>query len=212
MPKRPIIPTKLIKEDVTDQFIYSGLSMHPTFKPGQLLYIRPTMNGLSVGDVIVYSDHNQKINVVHRVVKIKDGLVYTRGDNNPYNDVNPIHPKDILGVVVKVNQNGSIASVQGGKAGYRRLQHQAKRNRIAHFLKSLLFPFYRNIKASGIVPKIWHPEIKKIHLETQNGFVIKYVSRNRTVAQWDSVSKRFTYQHPYDLLITPPDQCQDQLR
>ena len=205
MSEHPIIPDKLLKEDISGQYIYSGSSMHPQFKPGQLLYVRPVMHDIAVGDVIVFTNQNKTTNTVHRVIKVDHNQFYTRGDNNPFDDPGPVYPKDILGVVVWANQDGSIKPVQGGKKGLRQLQRQKRRNQISTLLIRLFSPLYQIIKKSRVIPKLWHPAIKIIHIKTKNGVLLKYTYRNQTVAQWDSVSKRFTYQHPYDLIIKPPE-------
>jgi signal peptidase I len=201
----PDFKDSILKGDKANQYIYSGNSMHPVFKPGQMLYVRPLLDEPSVGDVIVFFDPRQKIHVVHRVIKVENGQIYTRGDNNPTEDQDPVNPQDIIGVVVKADQAGTITKIWGGKAGYRQSKFQGFAKRLVITLKKLGYPIYKVIKSSGIIPKIWHPEIQKVQLKTPAGEVIKYVYHGKTVAQWDSVSKRFTYKHPYDLVIHPPE-------
>ena len=90
------------------------------------------------------------------------------------------------------------------KAGYQQSKIQRFVKGLNNFIRKLVYPIYKVIKSSGFIPKIWHPEIQKVQLKTPGGEVIKFVHRGKTVAQWDSVSKRFTYKHPYDLVIDPP--------
>ena len=205
MSEHPIIPDKLLKEDISGQYIYSGSSMHPQFKPGQLLYVRPAMHDIAVGDVIVFTNQNKTTNTVHRVIRVDQHKIFTRGDNNSYDDPDPVHPEEVLGIVRWLNKDGSISPVQGGKKGLRQLHRQKRRNQISTLLIRLFSPLYQIIKKSRVIPKLWHPNIKIIHIKTKNGVLLKYTYRNQTVAQWDSVSKRFTYQHPYDLIIKPPE-------
>ena len=69
------------------RFIYRGPSMRPTFRPGQVLYVRPQALDIAPGDVIVFPDQKSgDFQVVHRVISTTaDGLV-TRGDNNLRSD------------------------------------------------------------------------------------------------------------------------------
>ncbi len=206
MPKRQLNPGKSLPAEAKEQYIYSGNSMHPVFKPGQMLYVRPLIDEPSVGDVIVFLDPLSKTHVVHRVIKVENGQIHTRGDNNPAEDQNPVNPKDIVGVVVKADQAGTVTKVWGGKVGYHRSKFQVFTKGLINFIKKLFYPIYKMIKSIRIVPKIWHPDIQKVLLKTPAGEVIKYIHRGKTIAQWDSVSKRFTYKHPYDLVIKPPEE------
>jgi len=179
--------------------------MQPTFKPGQLLYVRPAVEDIAVGDVIVFKNKTKTNFVVHRVIKIDHGQFFTRGDNNPYDDPDPVHPEEVLGVVKWADQDGTITAVRGGNAGFRRSQSQKCRRNLVNRFMRLFFPLYRFIKSSEIIPKLWHPEIKKIQIKTENGVLIKYLHRNHTVAQWDSGSNQFDCRHLFDLVIKTPD-------
>ena len=209
MPKRHLNPGKSLPAEAKEQYIYTGNSMHPVFKPGQMLYVRPLIDEPSVGDVIVFFDPKQKIHVVHRVVKVENGQIHTRGDNNPTEDQKPVNPKDIMGVVVKADQAGSVTKVWGGKAGYQQSKFQRIYKGLNNFIRKLVYPMYKVIKSSGIISKIWHPDIQKVQLKTRAGVLTKYIHRGKTIAQWDSVSKRFTYKHPYDLVIKPSEESGD---
>jgi signal peptidase I len=55
---------------------------------------------LKPGDVIVYSIEGQNTPIVHRIVKIEDGKIVTKGDHNP--SVDPWEPSKIHGKAVAV--------------------------------------------------------------------------------------------------------------
>ena len=186
------------------KYMYSANSMRCTFHPGELLYVSPIIHNLTIGDVIVYYDPEKRLRVAHRVIKIGDQHVFTRGDNNTQEDLEPVKFENILGIVTWADQDGSIHPVRSGKAGLRDLHLQSFKNKMIQFIKCLLFPLYRVVKSSGVIAKIWHPEIQKIRVKTENGSLLKYIHKNRTVATWDPQNKRFTYQHPYDLILHPP--------
>ena len=56
--------------------------------------------------------------------------------------------------------------------------------KVKRFLRRGLSRPYQWLKHSGIVAKIWRPEIEKIHFETQDGPLVKYVHKGKTVASY----------------------------
>ena len=55
-------------------------SMAPTYRPGDVLWIRPLSGPLAPGMVVSY-DFQGKL-VTHRIAAVQDGQLVTRGDNN----------------------------------------------------------------------------------------------------------------------------------
>ena len=57
-------------------------SMHPEFDAGDLVIVKKykSENPLEKGEIVVYQDENDL--VIHRVVKVEDGMVTTQGDAN----------------------------------------------------------------------------------------------------------------------------------
>lgn len=54
------------------------------FRKGDVLVvIGVNTSKLEVGDVIVYDINNQKIPIVHRIVKMNNSKIVTKGDHNP---------------------------------------------------------------------------------------------------------------------------------
>ena len=94
--------------------------MVPTFKPGQVLYVRPEGRTVQPGDVVVYRKGDGYI--VHRVHSVHPEGIYTRGDNNPNPDGYLIPPEQIIGIVDQVDDWGEIRRVRGGKSGFGRLK------------------------------------------------------------------------------------------
>ena len=58
--KPPNFKDAIENGDIANQYIYSGNSMHPVFKPGQMLYVRPLLDEPGVGDVIVFFDPSRR--------------------------------------------------------------------------------------------------------------------------------------------------------
>ena len=62
---------------------------------------------------------------------------------------------------------------------------------------------YRMLKKTGMVAKFWQPEIETIYFETQDGPLVKYVHKGRTVASCWLDSNRWWFRRPYDFVINP---------
>ena len=60
---------------------------------------------------------------------------------------------------------------------------------------------YGWLRNSGMIAHVWHPLIVRVQLMTENGPLIKYVCRNRTVAFHWIDDGRFKCVKPYDLLL-----------
>lgn len=75
--------------------ITSG-SMWPALKTGDLVFIQglSSKTDIKIGDIIVYK--NQKGFTIHRVIKLNEGTVVTKGDANNVNDV-PVKYEEVVG-------------------------------------------------------------------------------------------------------------------
>lgn len=184
------------------RFIYRGPSMRPTFRPGQALYVRPQALDIAPGDVIVFPDQKSgDFQVVHRVISATaDGLV-TRGDNNLRSDATLVQPDKVIGKVEKSNFQGKIRPVAGGWSGLFRARILLMTIKAKRFLRWGLSKPYKWLRQSGIAAKIWRPEIGKIRYETQDGTLVKYVHKGKTVATHWTQNNRWHYRHPYDLIL-----------
>jgi signal peptidase I len=74
-----------------------GESMEPTLHEGSMVYLYRISVTPKNGDIIAFP-YNSTSDALHRVVKIENGFVTTKGDNNPYSD-NSIKVEDVKGVV-----------------------------------------------------------------------------------------------------------------
>jgi signal peptidase I len=80
--------------------ITSG-SMWPALKQGDLVFIKG-INGkddLTNGDIIVYRNESNNTFTIHRVVKLGDEYVTTKGDAN-FNEDAPVEYKYVVGKTV----------------------------------------------------------------------------------------------------------------
>lgn len=186
-----------------NQFRYHGRSMLPTFKPGQVLYVRPASRQIEPGDIVVFKSDTVDY-IVHRVNSISNEGIHTRGDNNPFEDEQPVRFDQIIGIVEKKDDWGVVQSVIGGRKGLLIA-------RIRWFIYSTLqkslpiigFPF-RILKPRRWIGKVWHPKITKLELRVQENILIKYIIHGKTVAIWQPDQNRFFCKRPYDLIISRP--------
>jgi len=70
-------------------------------------------------------------------------------------------------------------------------------------MKSLLKKPYHLLKKSGIIIRIWQPEIKTIYFKTKDGPLIKYTHKGRTVALYWTKTNFWQIRRPYDFVIGP---------
>ena len=70
--------------------------MYPNLKDGDFLIVENNKE-IQIGDIICFFDEDRRI--VHRVVKIDNDKITTKGDFNKYND-KPITNDKIIGKVV----------------------------------------------------------------------------------------------------------------
>ena len=75
-------------------------SMWPVLKEGDLVLIKGIdKEELAIGDVVVYS--NERGFTIHRIVKLNEKTLITKGDANNVND-NPVAYEQVIGRVVEL--------------------------------------------------------------------------------------------------------------
>jgi len=187
---------------------YRGRSMGGTFRLGDRLIIRPVLwNEIKPGDVILFQNTNhgdQTDEVVHRVVKVRgDGLI-TRGDNNQACDPEPIRLDQVIGKVESIEKGKRNLKVAGGAKGLYLARIRWELSQFYRLWRKLFERPYHLLYLSGIVPKIWKPEIDQIYLQTEHGPLIKYLYKQQSVGIWDQSHQRFECRKPFDLVIPSP--------
>jgi len=81
----------------------SSSSMWPTLEKGDLAFIRGIeKEEIKAGDIVVYRLGGEFI--IHRVVRLRDETLVTRGDANPRSD-QPIGYDKVIGRVVMIKDN-----------------------------------------------------------------------------------------------------------
>ena len=199
-----LIPQEAYKKGVKRVFRYNGPSMEPTFQTGQLLYVRPDVQDVKPGDVVVFEQEGRTI--VHRVLSVGKNGYITRGDNNQAADSDPVTPDQLIGRV-EMNAYGNTSTlVRGGWRGLWLARLGPTARRLEAGLRLVFGWPYRLLKASMIMVKIWKPEISQIHLTTDTGIIIKYVHNQKTVAVWQASQGHFECRKPFDLVIFHPEE------
>lgn len=194
----------MIPQNEPPKLFYRGSSMKGTFKPGDRLSIEKIpFNQIRQGDLIIFRKtiNGQAEFVVHRVHAIEtDGLV-TRGDNLRGKDCGLVTADNLIGRVVRFDRHEKTLIVGNGFNGRLRAKWLHFRLIMKRLLKRAFRMPYRLLKKSGIVAKIWRPDIKMILFQTPDGPLIKYIHKNHTIANsW--VSLNITQiKKPYELVI-----------
>lgn len=190
-----------------NSLFYSGHSMDGTFKKHDQIQVEKTrINKIRIGDITIFKnllETGKEVYYVHRVVTFMEKNIITRGDNNPKNDKDPVTEKNLIGKATHYERKRKIHKVWNGRLGM--LRARVLHGRL-HFIKALKFFLkrpYRILKKTGIVTKLWRPEIETIHFETQDGPLVKYVHKGRTVASCWTDTNRWWFRRPYDFIIDP---------
>lgn len=108
------IMIKVLKHDVATINGYTMLevvsgSMKPTINVGDMIIINTKDKNYKENDIITYYDKNHNL-ITHRIIKINDTEIVTKGDNNNTED-EAIYSKEIIGkYVTKIANLGIILS------------------------------------------------------------------------------------------------------
>lgn len=195
-------------EQMSLRRFYYGNSMRGTFHPGDcLILVSATMSDIGPGDIVVFQkpdSGSDSVQVVHRVISVTEIGLITRGDYNLKRDVAPVQLEKVVGKVRAVERMGKTTKVIDGRLGLWWA-------RICWMLRQADFEFrrifrrsYHFLRLSGLAPKFWKPAIQKMHLNTENGLLVKYLHRQQVVATWDTIRQRFDCRKPFDLVIPSP--------
>lgn len=95
---------KVNNNDLVSLFGYSSLkvvsgSMQPKIKVGDVVIIKNS-NNYKINDIITFKDEDSY--VTHRIIKINNGKITTKGDFNNKKDDKIIKTKDVVGKVILV--------------------------------------------------------------------------------------------------------------
>ena len=110
-----------------------GISMYPTIKPGDRLFVSP-FKKIYPGDIILFSFKNNLI--AHRAILAKDSWVLTRAD---YGGFITIDKKNILGKIIVIKRGNKFVKLNpwikiyktlaGLVRGFDKLNHKVINNK-----------------------------------------------------------------------------------
>jgi hypothetical protein len=180
-----------------------------TFRKGDVLLVAPAaLNAVRPGDVVAFRRPRQSAGpalIAHRVRGHTDAGLITCADASAIADPEPVLPRELVGCVRFVRRGGLTRPVWGGRAG----QLWVGLLRLRRSLARVGRRPYQLLHASGLARRLWRPHVRRVHLTTEAGPLVKYVHRRRTVAEWHPEEGRFWCRKPFDLVIEPPDRPQD---
>lgn len=81
-------------------FIVQSGSMEPVINTGGIAFINTKDLDVEVNDIITFkllSESGKETVVTHRIIDIKDGVLYTKGDANENADLSPIDKSQVIG-------------------------------------------------------------------------------------------------------------------
>jgi len=179
--------------------------MEGTFRFGDLLILeRGLLSHIRPGDVVVYRVlfQNGEGEIVHRVIDTLPGGLVVQGDNNPVPDNTRVTEKNLVGRVSHRQRDGKRSRLRGGRAALMRVHIRQHVLRVMwRTFCSMGRKYYGWLRKNGLIARLWRPSIVKVRLLTQSGLLIKYVSRDRTVAFHWVKKGQFKCRKPYDLVM-----------
>lgn len=180
--------------------------MLPTLKSGDAYFLSIINNykQLKIGDIIVYYDSVRDTNVVHRIVKIYENGVITRGDNNNKEDPNLIEFKNIKGIVKKIIRADKVINIRGGRIGF--YKHKfllliKKVKTIIHIPSKIIYNFLANIKLFHFMHNFFKIEIVKIKRDNQYFLIAVY--KGKTIGKKNVRTNVWEFKPPYKLFLNP---------
>lgn len=178
--------------------------MKGTFKLGDKLIVeKVAFKQLKKGDVIIYRRTREDQNdfIAHRVTGIFSKGLITRGDNCFNHDSDPVTNENVIGRVIRYDRKEKIHRAWNGSIGRIRATLLHARQHAVGQLKCILSNPHIMLKKTGIIAKLWHPEIELIQFETPDGPLIKYLHYGKTVAIFQKSNSRFCIKQLFDLVV-----------
>lgn len=200
----PTIPKWARAAGLLRCFLYRGNSMLPTFHAGHLLYVRPSVCDIVPGDVIVFSRSPENAYITHRVIAATASGLVTRGDGSPQNDDGSVLWEQVVGRVEKLEEQGQVKPVRGGRRALLLAQARWGARRIDRWLRFIFGAPYRMLRGpttARILQRMFAPRFEYISVHTAQGVLVKVLHHGRVVARWQPNAGHFECRKPYDLVL-----------
>ncbi len=178
--------------------------MKGTFKPGDKLIIEIVpFKQIKKGDVIIFRRMREEQSdfIVHRVSRITANGLTTRGDNCFDQDKEPVNEENLIGRVIQYDRIGKARRACNGGAGQIRASWSHGWLHAEKWLKFVLRKPYVKLRGTGLIAKLWNPDIEGVHFDAPDGPFSKYLHKGKTVAIFRENKKCCMVKRPYDFIF-----------
>lgn len=184
--------------------IYTGSSMNPAFKSGDLLYVTPyESRKIRRGDVVVFLSPKDGRQVVHRVFSVDSHRIKTRGDKADRIDPWILGPDKILGYVSYSRRGKKQKKVYGGLRGQLFAMVVKEINKIKAKMTPPLKPVYGWLCRNGIIRRLL-PRILKIKVlsfDRPDGTELQLLLGSHVIGRRFPGYSRWQIKPPFRLLL-----------
>lgn len=177
--------------------------MRPTFKSGDVIFLRHDPRKICRGDVIVFSSAQEGRFIVHRVTSVNKSGIKTRGDNNRNIDAGFLSADKIIGKVECIERSGKRIRVMSGFLGHAYAYFLRIVFRFNSLLITVLHPAYHWLAKNFILRRIFTTYLKNriIVFHRPEGRELKLFLGRRAIATFFPHTKRWQIQRPFRLFI-----------
>ncbi len=184
-------------------FIYTGNSMYPTLRQGDLIVLEAgRKRPIRRGDVIVFSRPGEKRHIVHRVEAAVGGGFLTRGDGSGAMDDGIVKPEQVRGRVDHIVREKRFMRVPRGpsRTALRfRLTLDGIDRKARHQLGSLYQGFARKVMPRRWLFPLLRPKL--LCLRRPDGLEWKLFSGQRQIGFLPPGAVSWRIRRPYLLMI-----------
>jgi signal peptidase I len=192
------------KQRLAAVFNYTGPSMNPTLKAGDILRVVPYRDRpIRVGDVVVFRCPGKSHIIVHRVSAVGVNCFQTRGDANRRVDPWGLKPGDIIGQVVAAKRKTAVKLISGGILGRLTAAMLARLKKADQIGSMMLHPIYRRIAESGIFLRLsfLFPRVRVLSFRRPNGNELQLFMGNYMVGRYLPGTNRWRIIRPFRLFV-----------
>lgn len=174
--------------------------MFPTFLPKDLLRISVyrSFSEVRPGDAVIYGAPGGK-KTVHRIVRIENGKIRTRGDNNNLTDSYALVFSDLIGRVDRIERGGKCRYAYAGVRGFVWHILMQIRTRIWRGSVYLFGGAFRRISdVFSFLPAV-PPDAKSVIYEKHGRRELQIHSKRRIIAKKNLETGKCSVRFPYRL-------------
>ncbi len=184
--------------------LYTGPSMNPTLKTGDILYV-VAYNGGRVrrGDVVVFPTPAGGRDITHRVISVDSGRIRTFGDNNSQIDDYTLSCDDLAGRVVYAFRKGKRLRIYGGFAGRLFALKVRYTRAVKSHLVRLLRPVYHSVARWNGLRSYISPQlrIRIVSYKRSGGMERQMLLGQRVIGRYVPGSDQWRVKPPFRLFV-----------